>query len=633
MGAQATSAFPSTSPNPGDVPAWHDPILESLRRAGGKARYYQASSSEMFGATSPPQGEKTPFYPRSPYGAAKVYSYWMAINYREAYGMFASNGILFNHESPRRGETFVTRKITARRGIKAGKQKELSSATARPARRGFASNTSGDVEILQHDRGDDFVIGTGQSNSVKEFLEEAFAYAGLDWKEYVKIDPKYFRPTEVENLIADASKAKTLLGWEPKVTFRELVRIMVDAELRKRAFRPRRGPKLSPPRAPRRLELDQDRTFQKSHRTGHPVFRILEREVTFAGKEDPGHRRRRVPGRPPIRNLVERGARPEDISVPEYPRFDLRRPADCADVVAGTDIVIHLAANAGGIGWNRAHPGALFYDNAAMGIHLMEESRKAGVKKFVQIGTVCAYPFQPPRIPFREDDLWAGYPEPTNAPYGIAKKAMMVMGQAYREEYGFNVIYLLPVNLYGPRDHFFEPEKSHVIPALIHKFGRGERPRHRVTVWGVGFSEGRRVTGSSSTWTTPGGSDAPGLPTLRRASPLENRQFYEGGSPINADRDVCEMPVRGRSSATFQSRRPAAPVPGHVPARAKFARRQHAVQEGLAGRSRGTSRRGGKVIPDRRNNEARGGHRRSWVHRAPVPAELARGDEVLCDNS
>src|SRR5512143_288980 len=187
-------------------------ILESLRRAGGK----------------------TPFYPRSPYGAAKVYSYWMAINYREAYNMFASNGILFNHESPRRGETFVTRKITrAIAKIKEGKQKELFLGNL-DARRdwGFAYEyVQAMWRILQHDRGDDFVVGTGQSNSVKEFLEEAFNYAGLDWKEHVKIDPKYFRPTEVENLIADASKAKRLLGWEPKVTFKELVRIMVDADL------------------------------------------------------------------------------------------------------------------------------------------------------------------------------------------------------------------------------------------------------------------------------------------------------------------------------------------------------------------------------------------------------------------
>ncbi|HEY3488874.1 MAG TPA: GDP-mannose 4,6-dehydratase [Candidatus Deferrimicrobiaceae bacterium] len=209
-------------------------LLESIRRAGRKPRFYQASSSEMFGATPPPQNEKTAFYPRSPYGAAKVYSYWMAVNYREAYGLFTSNGILFNHESPRRGETFVTRKITrAVAAIKAGKQKDLYLGNL-DARRdwGFAYEyVQAMWAILQHEKGDDFVVATGQSNSVQEFVEESFAYAGLDWKEYVKIDPKYFRPTEVENLIGDASKAKKLLGWEPKVSFRELVRIMVDADM------------------------------------------------------------------------------------------------------------------------------------------------------------------------------------------------------------------------------------------------------------------------------------------------------------------------------------------------------------------------------------------------------------------
>jgi len=209
-------------------------ILEALRRANGKARYYQASSSEMFGSSQPPQNERSPFHPRSPYGAAKVYSYWMAVNYREAYAMFASNGVLFNHESPRRGETFVTRKITrAIAAIKAGTQKDLFLGNL-DARRdwGFACEyVEAMWRILQHDRGDDFVVGTGQSHSVKEFLEEAFDYAGLDWKEHVKIDPRYFRPTEVESLIADASKAKKILGWEPKIAFRELVRIMVDADV------------------------------------------------------------------------------------------------------------------------------------------------------------------------------------------------------------------------------------------------------------------------------------------------------------------------------------------------------------------------------------------------------------------
>ncbi len=216
-------------------------ILEALRRSGIKARYYQASSSEMFGASPPPQNEKTSFYPRSPYGAAKVYSYWMAINYREAYGMFTSNGILFNHESPRRGETFVTRKITrAIAAIKTGKQKELFLGNL-DARRdwGFAYEyVQAMWKMLQHDKGDDFVVGTGQSNSVREFVEEAFSYAEMDWKQHVKIDQKYFRPTEVEYLFADASKAKKLLGWEPKVTFKELVRIMVDSDMEEAGLTP-----------------------------------------------------------------------------------------------------------------------------------------------------------------------------------------------------------------------------------------------------------------------------------------------------------------------------------------------------------------------------------------------------------
>ena len=196
-----------------------------------------------------------------------------------------------------------------------------------------------------------------------------------------------------------------------------------------------------------------------------------------------------------VRLLLEKGVRPKDIFVPRSDVYDLRFQMACAKVVTGRDIVIHLAANAGGIGWNRDHPGALFYDNIAMGALLMEEARVAGVETFVQIGTVCSYPFRPPRIPFREDDLWEGYPEETNAPYGIAKKSLLVMGQAYRQEYGFGVIYLLPVNLYGPGDHFFEEEKSHVIPALIRKFVEArESGAGEVEVWGSGYHEGVPVS-------------------------------------------------------------------------------------------------------------------------------------------
>jgi len=198
-------------------------LLESIRRSGIKTHYYQASSSEMFGDASPPQNEETPFRPRSPYGVAKVYAYWMARNYREGYGMFAVNGILFNHESPRRGETFVTRKITkglAR--IKYGLQDKVYLGNLRAKRDwGYAKDF---VEamwlMLQQEEPDDYVIATGESHSVEEFLEEAFGYAGLDWKDYVDIDPRYFRPTEVEFLQGDASKAKRKLNWEPKIKFR-----------------------------------------------------------------------------------------------------------------------------------------------------------------------------------------------------------------------------------------------------------------------------------------------------------------------------------------------------------------------------------------------------------------------------
>jgi GDPmannose 4,6-dehydratase len=209
-------------------------LLEAIRRSGIKTKFYQASSSEMFGAAKPPQNETTPFYPRSPYGAAKVYSYWMAVNYREAYGIFSCNGILFNHESPRRGETFVTRKVTrAVASIFAGRQKKLYLGNLQSRRDwGYAPEyVDGMWRILQQDRPGDYVLGTGESHTIEEFLTEAFGYLDLDWREYVEIDAKYLRPTEVDFLLADSSKARAVLGWEPKISFKDLVHIMVDADL------------------------------------------------------------------------------------------------------------------------------------------------------------------------------------------------------------------------------------------------------------------------------------------------------------------------------------------------------------------------------------------------------------------
>jgi GDPmannose 4,6-dehydratase len=209
-------------------------LLEIIRHSGIKTRFYQASSSELFGASAPPQNEETPMLPRSPYAVAKLYGYWMVRNYREAYGLYAVNGILFNHESPRRGETFVTRKITrALARIKLGLQQKLYLGNLEARRDwGYAPDF---VEamwlMLQQDTMEDYVIATGESHSVREFLEEAFSYLDLDWREYVEIDPRYFRPTEVDFLLGDASKARRLLGWQPRVSFKELVRIMVDADL------------------------------------------------------------------------------------------------------------------------------------------------------------------------------------------------------------------------------------------------------------------------------------------------------------------------------------------------------------------------------------------------------------------
>jgi GDPmannose 4,6-dehydratase len=209
-------------------------LLEAVRRSGIKTRFYQASSSELFGDTPPPQNEETPMRPRSPYAVAKLYGYWMVRNYREGYGLFAANGILFNHESPRRGETFVTRKISrAVARIKFGLQKKLYLGNLEARRDwGYAPDY---VEamwlMMQQDTPVDLVIATGEAHSVKDFLEAAFSHVDLDWREYVEIDPRYFRPTEVDYLLGDPAKARRILGWEPRVTFQELVHIMVDADL------------------------------------------------------------------------------------------------------------------------------------------------------------------------------------------------------------------------------------------------------------------------------------------------------------------------------------------------------------------------------------------------------------------
>jgi GDPmannose 4,6-dehydratase len=210
-------------------------ILEAIRESGVKPRFYQASSSEMFGKVQEiPQKETTPFWPRSPYGCAKMFGHWATVNYRESYNLFACSGILFNHESPRRGETFVTRKISrAVAAIKLGLQKDLYLGNMDAKRDwGYAPEyVEGMWRMLQADQPDDYVLATNETHTVQEFVEVAFGHAGLDWKEFVKYDARYERPAEVDLLIGDPAKAKKQLGWEPKVRFKELVQIMVDADV------------------------------------------------------------------------------------------------------------------------------------------------------------------------------------------------------------------------------------------------------------------------------------------------------------------------------------------------------------------------------------------------------------------
>ena len=370
-------------------------------------------------------------------------------------------------------------------------------------------------------------------HSVREFVAAAFALVGLDSEKHVAIDPRYFRPTEVDELCGDASKARRVLGWQPRTTFHELVRLMLEADLREAGLDPE-------------TLLTRGRALRE---------RLLGRTGAVMVTGGAGFL-----GRAVVRRLEAAGA--TDVFVPRSADYDLRTLDGIERALADgrPDLVIHLAAVVGGIGANRENPGRFFYDNAIMGIQLMEQARLAGVAKFVQVGTVCSYPKHTP-VPFREDDLWNGYPEETNAPYGLAKKMLLVQGQAYRAQYGFNVIHLIPVNLYGPGDNF-DPASSHVIPALIKKcVDAREAGADHIEVWG---------TGSASREFLYVDDAAEGI--------VLAAERYDGAEPVNlgvgreitirdlvdADRPPDGLRRRG-ALGSVEARRPAAPRAGHEP--------------------------------------------------------------------
>ena len=366
-------------------------------------------------------------------------------NYRQAYNIHASNGILFNHESPRRGETFVTQKIVIGAcNIKLGIQDKLVLGNLNAKRDwGYAPEyVEGMWRILQHKNSDDYVLATGQTYSIKYFVEKCFQYLGIkiSWigsginehaikknnKKIVVIDEKYFRPNEVDLLVGDSRKANKILKWKSKTSVDNLIKLMIDSKINE---------------------------LKKHDGIKHKKI-LITGGSGFLGK-----------------NLISllKNKKINNYFSPRKKDYNLLNVNEIKKLFQDyqPDIVIHLAAVVGGIGANANHPAKFFYENAMMGLQLFHQSYLNNINKFVCIGTICSYPSDT-KIPFKESDLWNGFPEETNAPYGIAKKMLSVQSSTYRQEYGFNSIYLMPVNMYGPYDNFND-QTSHVIPAVIKK--------------------------------------------------------------------------------------------------------------------------------------------------------------------
>lgn len=461
-------------------------LVEAIRLLGleKKVKLYQASTSELYGkVVETPQTESTPFYPRSPYAAAKLYAYWITKNYREAYGIFASNGILFNHESPRRGEMFVTRKITyglAR--IIAGLEKKIYLGNIDAKRDwGFAPEYVECMwKILQQPESDDFVIGTGETHSVKEFLEEAFSYVGLNWQDYVEVDLEYLRPTEVNILQADPKKAKEKLGWEPKIKFRELVRIMVDADMREQG--------LTPPGEGDRILAEKfpDKWWDRDEKI-EPITRKERVLVTGAGGFI-GHHLARF--------LKKKGywVRGVDIKYPEYSSveemdefilLDLRDFENCKKAVTGIDKVYNLAADMGGIGFITAVKADLVRNNILINTNMAEAATLAKVKRLFFSSSACIYPKYKQEsadvVALKESDAYPADPEDG---YGWEKLISERMYKNFQEDHGLDVRIARFHNIFGPEGTYDGGREK--APAAISRKIAKAKNGDEVEIWGDG---------------------------------------------------------------------------------------------------------------------------------------------------
>lgn len=444
-------------------------LLEGIRdyqqRAGKQVRFYQAGSSEMFGATHPPQSESTAFYPRSPYAVSKVSAYWYAVNYREAYGMFIANGILFNHESPRRGETFVTRKVTRAVGrIKFGLQDILYLGNLDAKRDwGFAGDyVEGMWRMLQHSQPDDFVLATGRSYSVREFVEEAFTYAGLVWTDYVRVDSGYLRPTEVDHLLGDPSKAKRDLGWEPTMDFNGLVASMLWSITT--WIWPARSERCGTRAISTHCEVWLMRKDAKIYIAGH---RGLVGSAIHRRLEQDGYTEFLLRTRTEL-DLTD------PTAVDHF--FNSGRP----------EYVFLAAAKVGGILANDTSPADFIRENLQIELNVIDAAHRYGVEKLLFLGSSCIYP-KFAEQPIREEALLTGALEPTNDAYAVAKIAGIQLCQSYRKQHSDNFISVMPTNLYGPGDNF-DPFNSHVLPALIRRFHEAKvEGSSEVVIWGTGM--------------------------------------------------------------------------------------------------------------------------------------------------